>query len=304
VRDLTEADVEVADLICRVAFGTFLGVPEPETFFGDADYVGTRLRAPNTAALAAVLKGEVVGSNFVTDWGSVGFFGPLSVRVDLWDGGVASRLMETTMSIFSEWDTRHATLFTWSNSPKHHGLYQKFGFYPTFLTAVMSKPIHAIDAAGWSVLSRSENDAADECREITGAIYPGLDLAGEIRSVLTQQLGDVVLIEDGGGLAAFAVCHIGQATEAGSGTCFVKFAAARPGAGGDKIFARLIDACELFGAQLGAERLVVGANMGRLEAYKLLCARGFRTDITGVAMQQAGDVGYNRSDVFVIDDWR
>jgi hypothetical protein len=44
--------------------------------------------------------------------------------------------------------------------------------------------------------------------------------------------------------------------------------------------------------------------LGRIDAYRVLCARGYRSDLTGVAMQQDGDFGYNRPQSFVIDDWR
>ena len=42
VRPLAAEDLDEADRICRVAFGTFVGVSRPETFFGDADLVRTR----------------------------------------------------------------------------------------------------------------------------------------------------------------------------------------------------------------------------------------------------------------------
>ncbi len=35
--------------------------------------------------------------------------------------------------------TQHAGLFTFAHSQKHVGLYQRFGFWPRFLTALMSK---------------------------------------------------------------------------------------------------------------------------------------------------------------------
>ena len=37
VRPLVEADLDEVDRIFRIAFGTFLGAPDPERFFGDAD---------------------------------------------------------------------------------------------------------------------------------------------------------------------------------------------------------------------------------------------------------------------------
>ena len=42
VRPLREGDLQEADRIMRLAFGTFLGLPEPMTFMGDASYVRTR----------------------------------------------------------------------------------------------------------------------------------------------------------------------------------------------------------------------------------------------------------------------
>src|ERR1700730_4279075 len=127
VRPLAESDLPAADEIMRVAFGTFLGVPEPRTFMGDAAFVQPRWRSTPTAAFCAELDGEVVGSNFATRWGSFGFFGPLTVRVDLWDRGVATRLMEPVMDLFERWGVRHAGLFTFPESPKHVGLYNRFG---------------------------------------------------------------------------------------------------------------------------------------------------------------------------------
>jgi hypothetical protein len=99
VRLLRESDLSIADHIIRVAFGTFLGLPEPASFMSDASYVRTRWKAKPDAAYAAELTNELVGSNFSTDWGSVGFFGPLTVRPDLWDGGVGKRLMEPAMGV-------------------------------------------------------------------------------------------------------------------------------------------------------------------------------------------------------------
>ena len=85
IRPLLEKDLSAADRIMRVAFGTFIGLPDPTQFMGDASYVRTRWRTDPTAAFAAQTGGEVVGSNFASNWGSVGFFGPLTIRPYLWD---------------------------------------------------------------------------------------------------------------------------------------------------------------------------------------------------------------------------
>ena len=79
-RLLQKSDLTTADHIFRLGFGTFIGLPEPMMFGGDADYIHTRWVADPTAAFGAEIQGKLVGSVFVTNWGSVGFFGPLTVN--------------------------------------------------------------------------------------------------------------------------------------------------------------------------------------------------------------------------------
>src|SRR6185437_9250902 len=141
VRPLQESELATADSIMRLAFGTFIGLPEPMSFMGDAAYIRNRWLADPEAAYAAVADGEVIGSNLASNWGSVGFFGPLTVRPDFWDRGVAKRLMTPVMDLFDKWETRHAGLFTFPHSTKHIGPYQRFGFWPRFLTAIMAREV-------------------------------------------------------------------------------------------------------------------------------------------------------------------
>ena len=213
------------------------------------------------------------------------------------------------MALFERWGTRHVGLFTFPHSPKHLGLYQAFGFWPRFLTPVMSKAVGGRrGAAGWSgygaLPEREREGYLGACRELTDAIYAGLDLSGEIRAVEAQRLGETVLVGQGGRLDGFAVCHCGPGTEAGGGTCFVKFGAARPGPGAGAAFERLLDACEGLAATRGLGRLMAGVNTARREAYRGMLARGFRADLVGVAMERPDEPGYNRADVYVVDDWR
>ena len=137
VRPMVEADLDAADRVMRLAFGTFLGMPEPLQFMGDADFARTRWRADPSAAFCAVDGAVVVGSVYVGNWGSVGFFGPLTIHPDYWDQGVAHLLMRQVMGCFEHWGTRHMGLYTFATSLKHVGLYRKFGFWPRFLTMVM-----------------------------------------------------------------------------------------------------------------------------------------------------------------------
>ncbi len=305
---LREDDVADADRIFRLAFGTFLGLDDPQSFHGGRDMVRLRWSTNPSAALVAKFEGKVVGSNVTTDWGSAGFFGPLTVTPEMWEKGVAQQLIATTMAIFERWKTRRRMLFTFANSPKHIALYQKFGFLPGYLTAIASCPVGARalpgGAARFSQLSAVEREQAlAAVRRLCDKIYPGLDVSQEITS-LGARSGDAILLERGDNLEGFAVCHFGPESEAASNTCYVKFAAVVGGVGAPKRLATLFDACESLAATYGASAMEAGVNTSRRGAYRALLDRGFRTTMLGLAMSQGEDPGYDRADAFVIDDLR
>ena len=65
VAALSEKDLPEAERIFRVAFGTFLGAPDPNVFWADRDYVYGRHRAPHVAAFGATIKGNLVVRSMV-----------------------------------------------------------------------------------------------------------------------------------------------------------------------------------------------------------------------------------------------
>ena len=293
----------------RVAFGTFLGVPEPRDF-GTADYVRTRWAADPQAAFAAMIDGELVGSNFATNWGSVGFFGPLTVRPDLWDQGVGKSLMEPVMDCFDTWENRHLGLFTFSHSPKHLELYRRYGFWPRFLTAVMNKQISGLAAsrAGvtFAMLSAVERpDYLTACRALTDKpctrawIWNARSWRSHTQGSATPSCSRATASS-----TRLAVCHCGPGSEAGA-DCVpgqVRRRTPRPEAG-DR-FERLLDVCEQLAAERGLAKLDAGMNLGRPDAYQRMVDRGFRTGLQGVTMHRPNEPGYSHPDAYVIDDWR
>ena len=68
IRSLEEKDLAQADHIMRIAFGTYLGSPEPANFFGETDYVYTRFKANPKAAFCAEVNKNIAGSVFVYYW--------------------------------------------------------------------------------------------------------------------------------------------------------------------------------------------------------------------------------------------
>src|SRR5438094_5468431 len=177
-RALTERDLPEAQRIIRNAFGTFLGAPNLENSWFPP-YAHTRFGAEHSASFAAEQDGRLAGSNFATNWGSVGFFGPLTTRPDLWDGGIGQHLVAAACDAFEDWGIRHAGLFTFAQSAKHVGLYGKFGFHPRFLTAIMTKPAWLTETrlkwSGYSALPEGQRAEAEiATRELTETLYDGL----------------------------------------------------------------------------------------------------------------------------------
>jgi predicted N-acetyltransferase YhbS len=309
IRLLQENDLISADHIFRLAFGTFIGLPEPIKFAASCDHIKQRWKTNPDSAFAAEMDGRLVGSNLVTRWGSFASFGPLSVHPDFWNQGIAQSLIEPAISCFDEWNIQLAGIHTFAKSPKHHLLYQKFGFRLRFLTTILSKSVEQAsllpENSRYSQMTENERcESLKASVQLTDSIYPGLDISQQIQTVQIQNLGDTVFLWADAGLAGFAVCHIGSGTEAGDNNCFVKFASVRSGKNAQKHFDQLLDLCEGLTVTMGMSSLVTGVNTSREAAYLQMLSRGFCSQTIGVAMHRPNQPGYNRSDVFVIDDWR
>lgn len=310
VRHLTERDLNDADRINRIAFGTFFGLENPLDFRGDGDVVTGRLRNNPNGAFAADLDGKLVACGFVMDWGSVGIFGPLTVDVDYWGRGIARAMMDAMTGYMDGRGFALQGLFTHPQSAKHIRLYEAYGFRMQRITAVMAKDIEPDRSdsgpiALISVLADSEKDAAiATCAGIAESVYPGLDLTTEIRSIDAHGFGDTVLAVDNGEVVGFACCHHGAGSESGSAQVMVKFAAVLSGKDASRNFSVLLDNCEKFAAVMKVKRLVAGTNTGRASAYEAMLAGGYRTWMNGIAMHKIGNACYDLPGTFVIDDWR
>jgi hypothetical protein len=155
-------------------------------------------------------------------------------------------------------------------------------------------------------LAEADRRAAEAaCREVTEALYEGLDLGAEIRTVAARGLGDTLLLWVGTSrLAGFAVCHWGPASEGGEGGWFVKIWRGAAGAHRRGRFRRAPRACAALTVEIGMPNLLAGVNLAREEAYRHMVSRGLRTEIQGVTMHRPNDWGYSRPGLYVLDDWR
>jgi GNAT superfamily N-acetyltransferase len=311
VRSLQESDVAAADYIIKVAFGTHLHYPEPEKFLAQTSCKGRFVAEPE-GAFGAYSDRELVGVVYAFTWGSVAIFGPIAVRPDFWGQRVAQQLLERVMQYFASKQITHAGLATFPDSSKHISLYRKYGYRPRYLTMMVGRQIEHIrkpdppeGSTTFSKLSKSDQQIVlDETRNVTEAIYPGLDLRKEIAVVNELATGDTVILRSSNKCDGFAVCHYGEGSEADGSVCYIKFAAVTPGPSALSNFQKLIAACDEYGKSRNASKLFGGVSSARTEAYESLLAQGFKMEGSSVAMHKPNEPGYNHPGVFVMDDWR
>lgn len=298
ITPLKAQDLDEADRIFRLAFGTFLGLPDPLKFAYGMEHVRSRYGAAPENWIGAYQDGKLVGSNCVTLWGKFGFFGPLTVHPEKWDSGIARHLLNQSERLFDQAGVEARALFTFPHSPKHLALYQKYDYWAGGLTPVMSRPVslERSEESDYLCFSQQPREKAlASCRAICQELMPGLDLTPEILSVAEQGLGET-LYKPGGGLA---ICHTGAGTEAGQDACYIKFGFCFPGG-----IEPYLKAVESLACSKNLTNLVIGCNMECHDAYRFLVQNGFRSMMVGVAMNSGGRAALFGREKWVFCDLR
>lgn len=311
LRPMRAEDIDAAETLFRLAFGTWFELPDPMQFRGDAALVQPRFWSYPDGGVVVTRGGALIGFGFASRWGSLGVLGPIAVRPELWRQGLAREIVAALVEIFGGWRSRLVGLFTFPESATHLRLYQQFGFWPRHPTPILAKPVDAAAAAASgaagaiSLLGATRDRAAlvAECRALADASFAGLDLTREIDCVLDGR-GDVLLLADKSRLDGFAICHTGPGSEGGTRSVYVKFALVRPGDGAPQRFERLVAAAEDFARARQVPQLSLGLSTGRHHAYRLLVERGYRTQLMGVMLHRPWAEAYDGPDNFIIDDWR
>jgi hypothetical protein len=145
--------------------------------------------------------------------------------------------------------------------------------------------------------------AIEECRRLSGSLHDGLDLGDEIRSLLAQRIGEVILNRGRGALESFAICHHGPGSEGGSKLCYLKFAAVRGGRQADLRFERLLQSIDAFALAIGVP-IEAGVSFACREAAKQMEAHGYRAFAQGVTMFRPHGFGLFRPGAYLLGDCR
>lgn len=308
IKSLTEADFPRADDIIRQAFAAQMQIPDPARFMPGATFK-SRMSLQPQSNYAAYDGDDLIALICSSIWGSVGYFGPLTVLPDYWGRGIAQQLLEPIMADYSKYGTTAQGLFTFANSPKHIGLYQKFGFYPRRLTALARKELANVGVAaeftGRSLSQMKDNDRAQALnmiRELCDGLYPGLDLRPEIEAIAKEGCGETFVWPD-----AFAMCHFGPGAEAETNACYVKFAAVSPRlnqTATTDVLSKMLAEIETIMRARGIKVIGTGVNTAQEAAYGCVLGAGYKPFSFGIIMHRPNDTVLDREDLAVLYDWR
>lgn len=302
IRPMRAEDCAAAGACMKKAFGA-------HSSQGRFSNVSCRFKSAKSAFVAVNEQGEVIGSQFVTDWGSVAFRGPLSVDPEYQGWGVGQMLVEASNRLMAALDAKHHCSFSFPNSSLH-GTYAKHGMRPRFLSYLMQAPVCQIaPAADFKLASTEEiEQVVHQCKALSHHVYPNLDPTVEIRSVIRHELGDCIMVRSANELDGFAVYHHGAGTEGGAGRMVVKVGMARDREG----FGALLDAVRARATELGVKSVGMGISTAQVVAVDQVFEKGFSTSAVGVNMEGDADINsdpatYNsfwRPDSFIIADLR
>ena len=281
----------------------------PETFWTDRDFLSGRWKTDPSLAFGAWINSQLVGSSLGAAWGSLGVFGPISTHPDTWNRGTARQLIPPVLDRLKALGARHIAFFTLAESTKHIALYQKFGYWPRFLTAIMTRPIEghetpAVSTRYSGLVGRDQMHWLDACRTLTNEVRDGLDLTAEIRTAHGHGHGDTILLAEGSRVEGVAHCEYGPKSPAGAGSCLIRFAAIRPDTENEMRFDQLISACTRLAADEGLKQVVACVNASRPKAYLRLLSLGFRAQRNGVTMHSPNEDAYNHNASYILDDLR
>ncbi len=313
IRPLREDDLGEARHILSRAFGTFIGLPDPDALRRRSGLRAhavqrrsqRRFRRRGRRQADRVGVRHAVGQRRASSGRSRSTF-PTGTAA--WRSSCSSRSWAASSA-----GARGSTgLFTFAQSPKHVGLYSKYGFWPRSLTAILGKPV----GRGGAARRRSERRRAMVAvRALLGgerrtedrrcstrraaspdSVYPGLDLEQDIRAADEQR----------------ARRHRARARRQrrarrlrrlprrrrDRGRRRDRLRQVRRGAAGAGRAAALRPAARRGRAlrgRRGVAQVQAGMNMARDRAFRALRERGYRVGFQGVAMHRPNDPGYSES---------
>lgn len=251
---------------------------------------------PGGNFVAIALDGAAVGFLFSRTWGSVGWFGTFGVPTQFQGLGVGRKLIARALEHLRG---RAAVvgLETMPESGHNIGLYARAGLtlgHPTVILELSL--IHEAgrfrgapsgDVVVWDgedVWSRKR--LLTGMREVSDAVWPGLDYSAEIAAYRGHGIGEtLVSFGRGGRVGGFAVLRTAPFREHDtSGRAYVHVLAVRPGEGEQAVLDDLLGQIWMRATRVGFSTVYTGVNGQHYEALRMLLSRGFRARRAAIRM--------------------
>lgn len=246
--------------------------------------------------------GEIAAFNLAHRSGAEGWMGPLAVRTDLQGRGIGRAIVGAGVNWLRRAGARVIGLETMPRTVDNIGFYSRLGFVPGPLTVTFS--LDAADGppvAGLSVRTRAEQARiVAECAALADRALPGYDYSREMRLTQAFGLGDTLLLEDGGRVRGFAICHSAPLVEhrAAEEVRVLKVVLDDAAA-----FGRMLAAIAAFARGAGLERAAVRIPGSSRAAYRAAVAAGARIRWTDLRMTLDGYPEPTPSGGLVLSNW-
>lgn len=234
---------------------------------------------------------RLVAFNIAHLSGTEGWMGPLCVRPDRQLGGLGKDIVLAAVEWLRERGARTIGLETMPRTVDNIGFYSRLGFVPDHVTLTLTvetgargrRDLEVNTLARLGEAARRERIA--EAAALVERLAPGYDFTREIELTLALGLGDVVLLDGPGGLAAFALCH---AVPLAEGSSREEVRALKIAARDEESFAGIIELAAAWAYRQSARRFAVRCQTGYDGVYSALIERGFRVRWSDLRMHLTG----------------
>ncbi|MEO7042353.1 MAG: GNAT family N-acetyltransferase [Gemmatimonadaceae bacterium] len=246
---------------------------------------------------------EIVAFNMCHLSGTEGWMGPLAVSPGLQGYGVGKSVVTEGTRWLQAQGATVIGLETMPRTVDNIGFYSSLGFAPGYLTITITVESEYAEHRVIQLGRMAENERADivaRCAALTNSIVPGYDFSREINLTQSLALGDTLVLERGGEVDGFALCHTAPLVEGrGRDELRVLKLVARTESDVETLVTQLAD----YARRSGTRRVAMRMQGEYSNLYGTLMRRGARVRWTDLRMTLSGYPEPSRAGAVVLSNW-
>ncbi len=232
---------------------------------------------------------NMVAFNFVHRSGTEGWMGPLAVRTDRQGEGIGRMIVEAAVEWLKQQQVTTIGLETMPRTVDNIGFYGRLGFLPKHLTITMTREVNRGVAGQFAQFGAGPPERQAEllagCRERLDALAPGCDFSREIELTSELDIGDTVVVEEGGEVRGFALYHSAPLADVRPSD---ELRVLKLYAESAEVFSRLMVILESCAAERHLRKVAVRCQTAYPAAYQQLVNDGYRVRWTDLRMTLDG----------------